>query len=174
MGLLDQILGGMTGGNVSGQSMRGQSAGGGMGNALVALLPVVLSMLANRQGGGMGGAASGMGGLGGLGGSGGLGSLIEQMTRSGFGQQANSWVGTGANEPLPPDAWSDVLGSDRLGAIAAQAGLSEEQTRTGLSDLMPEVVDRLTPGGQMPAVDQLLSSIDEYERRLHGAETTRG
>ena len=165
MGLLDQILGGMSG-NASGQStMRGQAAGGGMGNALIALLPVVMSMLANRQGGGMGGAASA--GMGGSGGSGGLGSLIEQMTRSGFGQQASSWVGTGANEPLPPDAWSDVLGSDRLAAIATQAGLSEEQTRTGLSDLMPEVVDRLTPGGQMPAVDQLLSSIDEYERRLH-------
>ena len=164
MGLLDQILGGLSG-NVSGQStMRGQAAGGGMGNALIALLPVVMSMLANRQGGGMGGGSA----LGGMGGAGGLGSLIEQMTRSGFGQQANSWVGTGANEPLPPDAWSDVLGSDRLAAIATQAGLSEEQTRTGLSDLMPEVVDRLTPGGQMPAVDQLLSSIDEYERRLHG------
>ena len=63
---------------------------------------------------------------------------------------------------------SDVLGSDRLAAIAAQAGLTEEQTRTGLSGLMPEVVDRLTPWGQMPAVDQLLSRIDEYERRIRG------
>ena len=170
MGLLDQILGGMTG-NASGQSRMGGQTGGGMGNALVALLPIVLSMLANRQGGGMGGAAPA--GMGGSGGAGGLGGLIEQMTRSGYGQQAASWVGTGTNEPLSPDAWSDVLGSDRLGAIATQAGLSEEQTRTGLSDLMPEVVDRLTPGGQMPATDQLLSSIDEYAQRLT-AETARG
>ena len=172
MGLLDQILGGMTG-NASGQSnMGGQSAGGGMGNALVALLPIVLSMLANRQGGGMGGAGA-FGGAGSSGGAGGLGGLIEQMTRSGYGQQAASWVSTGTNEPLSPDAWADVLGSDRLGAIATQAGLSEEQTRTGLSDLMPEVVDRLTPEGQMPATDQLLSSIDEYERRIT-AETREG
>ena len=171
MGLLDQILGGLTG-NVSGQSRMGGQTGGGMSNALVALLPIVLGMLANRQGGGMGGGSS-LGGMGGAGGAGGLGSLIEQMTRSGYGQQAASWVGTGTNEPLPPDAWSDVLGSDRLGAIATQAGLSEEQTRSGLSDLLPEVVDRLTPGGQMPATDQLLSSIDEYERRLT-AETMRG
>ena len=138
-----------------------------MGNALMALLPVVLGMLANRQGGGMGGAASGaLGGAGGAGGAGGLGALIEQMARSGFGQQANSWVGTGTNEPLPPDAWSNVLGQDQLAAIAQQAGLSEEQTKSGLSDLLPEVVDRLTPGGQIPATDQLLSSIDDYARRL--------
>ena len=164
MGLLDQILGGMSG-NVSGQSRMGDETGGGMGNALVALLPIVLSMLANRQGAGMGGGSS-LGGMGGAGGAGGLGSLIEQMTRSGYGQQAASWVGTGTNEPLSPNAWSDVLGSDRLTAIATQAGLSEEQTRTGLSDLLPDVVDRLTPGGQMPATDQLLSSIDDYERRI--------
>ena len=82
MGLLDQILGGLTG-NASGQSTMGrQTAGGGMGNALVALLPVVLSMLANRQGAGTGRAA--FAGMGGAGGSGGLGGLIEQMTRSGY------------------------------------------------------------------------------------------
>ena len=172
MGLLDQVLGGLTG-NVAGRSSMGDSPlGGGMGNALVALLPVVLGMLANRQGGGTGASAvSAIGGLGGLGGgggggAGGLGGLIEQLTRSGYGQQASSWVGTGRNEPLAPQAWSDVLGSDRLAAIAAQAGLSEEQTRHGLSELMPEVVDRLTPQGTMPAQDRLLASIDEFEQRM--------
>ena len=170
MGLLDQILGGLAG-NVSDRSPMGNaSAGGGMNSALVALLPVVLGMLATRQGGGGGGgpfAAMGLGGSGGgAGGLGGLGGLLAQLTQSGYGQQANSWVGTGRNEPIPPQAWSDVFGSDQLAAIASQAGLSEDQARHGLSELMPEVVDRLTPEGQMPAQDRLLASIDEYARRM--------
>jgi uncharacterized protein YidB (DUF937 family) len=163
MGLLDQILGGLAG-NVAGRSpMAGQSSGGGMSNALVALLPVVLGMLANRQGSGTRGSAL-TGSVGG--GMGGLGGLLEQLTQSGYGQQASSWVGTGQNQPVPAHAWSDVLGSDRLAALASQAGLSEEETKTGLSELMPEVVDRLTPEGRMPAADQLLSSIDDFARRM--------
>ncbi|WP_280151801.1 YidB family protein [Piscinibacter sp. XHJ-5] len=151
MGLLDQILGGLAA-TRSGRSFPGQS-GGGMGNVVMALLPVVLGMLANRQGG------TGMGGLGGL---------LEQLTRGGYGQQASSWVGTGPNEALPAQAWSDVFGPEQLAAIASQAGVSEDEARAGLSELMPEMVDRLTPEGQMPPQDQLLASIDEYERRLQG------
>ena len=146
----------------------GNASGGGMNSALVALLPVVLGMLANRQGGGGGAgfSAMGLGASGGAGGLGGLGGLLEQLTQSGYGQQANSWVGTGRNEPIEPQAWSSVFGSDKLAAIAAQAGLSEDETRHGLSELMPEVVDRLTPEGQMPAQDRLLASIDDFEKRM--------
>src|SRR6185295_2118462 len=76
MGLLDQILGGLTGGGMQGQGQApmGQGLGSGAGGAVMALLPIVLGMLSNR-GGGMGSAAApgvgggaGMGGLGGLGG----------------------------------------------------------------------------------------------------------
>jgi uncharacterized protein YidB (DUF937 family) len=164
MGLLDQILGGLAGGQ-PGPSRMGQTSGGGM---LMALLPVVLGMLANRQSAGMGNAAlPGMGGAGGMGGGiGGLGGLLEQLTRSGYGQQASSWVGTGTNEPLPPQAWSQVLEPGQLAAIASQAGLSEDDARSGLSELVPEVVDRLTPQGQLPPMDQLLASIDAYAQKL--------
>jgi uncharacterized protein YidB (DUF937 family) len=164
MGLLDQVLGGLTG-NVSGRSPMGDESAGGMSSVVAALLPVVLGMLANRQGSTGGSAFSALGGLGG-GGAGGLGGLLEQLTRSGYGQQADSWVGTGRNEPLAPQAWSDVLGPGRLAEIAARAGLSDEQTRQGLSELMPEVVDRLTPEGRMPAQDRLLASIDDFEQRM--------
>ena len=171
MGLLDQILGGLAGGDSGRSPMSNAASGGGMNSALVALLPVVLGMLANRQGGsgasGLSALTAGLGGLGGAGsGGGGLGGLLEQLTKSGYGQQANSWVGTGTNEPIEPQAWSQILGSDKLAAIAAQAGLSEDQTRHGLSELMPQVVDHLTPGGSMPAQDRLLASIDDFEKRM--------
>src|SRR5687768_14196462 len=99
MGLLDQILGGLAGGGMG--RMPGAQAGGG-GGLLMALLPVVLSMLAQRQRGGSGGTG------------GGLGGLLEEFTRRGYGQQAQSWVGTGQNDPLPPQALDDVFGHDEI------------------------------------------------------------
>ena len=175
MGLLDQILGGLTGGMQNqGQAPMGQGGMGAGGGALMALLPIVLGMLANRGGGmgaaaapGMGGGMGGSMGGGGMGGAlGGLGGLLEQLTQHGYGQQAASWVGTGANEPVPPQAWSKVLQPDQLAAIAQQAGISEDEVRSGLSHIVPQVVDHLTPQGQVPPADQLLASIDDYARQL--------
>jgi len=137
MGLLDQILGGLTGGAQAqgqGQAPIGRSFGAGAGGgAMMALLPIVLSMLSNRGGGTGAVAAPIMGG----GGMAGLGGLLQQVTQSGYGQQADSWVGTGANEPLPPQAWSNVLRPEQLSAIASQAGLSETRRGTDFPSSFP-------------------------------------
>lgn len=146
MGLLNQILG----------RRDGQRRGGGMSPVLMALLPVVLSMLSQR--GRQGGRAAG--------GLGGLGDLIGQFTQRGYGAQANSWVGTGANEALPPQAIDEVFGRDQLHQIAQQAGIGDDEARSGLSELLPDVVDHFTPSGSMPEGDQLSASVDDYLRRL--------
>jgi uncharacterized protein YidB (DUF937 family) len=157
MGLLDQILGGIAG---VGRSPMGRSGGGGgMGGILMSLLPVVLGMLANRASG------AGQPGIGASGG-GGLGGLLEQFTQRGYGRQAQSWVSTGQNEAIDPDALAQVFGNDRIAQIAAQAGVSEDEARGGLAELLPNVVDHFTPDGRLPPTDQLLASIDDYERRL--------
>ncbi|HZF80435.1 MAG TPA: YidB family protein, partial [Rubrivivax sp.] len=167
-----------------------RSIGGGKGQLLMLLLPVVLNMLANRQraggdgGVGMGGGRSGRdggvgsgsgmgGGLGGgmgggLGGmmGGGLGGLLEKLNQRGFGRQAQSWVGTGDNEPMPHDAVDGLLDPQEVAAIAAEAGVAEEDVRAGLAEMLPEVVDKLTPEGRLPGQDELLASIDEFGRRL--------
>ena len=157
MGLLDQILGGIAG---VGRSPMGRSAGGGgMGGILMSLLPVVLGMLANRAAG-AGRAGSGSSG-------GGLGGLLEQFTQRGYGRQAQSWVSTGQNEAIDPDALAQVFGNDRIAQIAAQAGVSEDEARGGLAELLPDVVDHFTPDGTLPPMDQLLAGIDDYQRRLN-------
>ncbi|RZJ02163.1 MAG: DUF937 domain-containing protein [Haliea sp.] len=154
MGLLTQILDGLTGNALGGRD--GQRRGGGMSPVLMALLPVVLSMLSQR--GRQGGSATG--------GLGGIGDLIGQFTQKGYGQQADSWVGTGANEALPPHAIDEVLGHDQLHRIAQQAGIGDDEARSGLSELLPDVVDHFTPGGSMPKDDQLSESVDDYLQRL--------
>lgn len=185
MGLLDQILGGLAGrGGVGGLGAPGgMNQGGGvpMGRApggrvntqvLMALLPIVLNLLANRRRGGavpgMGGGLGGLGGLGALAGLGGLAGLLGQLSQHGYGQQVQSWVGTGENEPLPPEALSQVFDQQQLAEIAGEAGVSEEDARLGLSELLPEVVDRFTPQGQLLGEDELNSSIDDFVQRLGG------
>ena len=144
MGLLDSVIGAL------GQRQGG--GGGGLGGGLggggqAALIAAVIGML--MQGGGAGGAAGG--GLGGSGGLGGLGGLLEKFTRNGMGDMANSWVSTGPNQPVSPDQLGQALGNDTLAGLAQQLGMGQDELGTQLSQLLPEVVDRITPDGQVPA-----------------------
>jgi uncharacterized protein YidB (DUF937 family) len=197
MGILDDLLAGVASGQGGGiPTQRPQRNASGSNAALLALLPIVLSMLANRgasasgardagPAGGLGdilGQVMGGGGqrggglgdilgqvLGGSGGQGGgLGGLLRQFETAGLGDQARSWVSPGQNQPLAPDALGRVFGADGLAAIARQAGLSERDTSAGLAQLLPEIIDRATPQGQIPDGDQLASTLQDLMRRLGG------
>lgn len=191
MGLLDDLLAGLGGQGRAGQSM-GQpvdqprtQAGGGMGNIMMALLPVVLAMLANRGGsapqvsagqrpdssaGGLGDLIGAVfGGSRGAAGTGGLGELLSQLQRAGFGEQAKSWVGRGQNMSLPPEAMEQVFGRGGVAEIARRAGVSEADATRGLSQLLPEVVDRVTPEGSVPDFDALTASVDALTQRYRRA-----
>ena len=142
-------------GDISRQMSMGGAGGADRSGVVRALLPVVLGMRADRRGA----PVPDLGGLGGL---------LEQLTRIGYGRQARSWVGTGANEPLRPDAWTDVFGREQLASIASQAGVGEDEARAGLSSLLPQVVDGLTPEGKVPAARDLRARIDAYAAGLRG------
>ena len=103
---------------------------------------------------------------GGGGAGGGLGGLLQEFQRAGFGEQAGSWVGTGQNQAISPDVIGQIFGRDGLAAIARQAGVSERDASEGLSQLLPDVVDRVTPNGEVPNLDQLSASVGELSRRL--------
>ncbi len=189
MGLLDDLLGGLAGqaaGRGQQPSARGGLGGGGMGGVLAALMPVLLAMLANRGGprsgdaaGTGGGPGGGLGGglgdvlgqvLGGgresAGGAGGLGGLLDQLRRAGFGEQADSWVSRGANKPIPPDAMTQIFGREGIEQISREAGIREDEASRGLSELLPEVVDRVTPDGDVPEADSLTDRVQDLARRF--------
>lgn len=131
MGLLDSVIGAI-----------GQAQGGGAGGGSQAqLIQLVLGML--TQGGGQGGGGMG-GGLGGLGG------LLEKLQQGGLGDAAASWVSTGQNQPVSPDQLGSALGPDLLGQLARQTGLSHGDTAGQLSQILPQLIDQLTPHGQVP------------------------
>ena len=93
---------------------------------------------------------------------GGLAGLLAEFERGGLGAVAASWVGTGANIPLTPSQLQSVLGSEQLQSIAASLGFTPEQVSSHLAELLPQVVDKLTPNGSLPeqgTLGSLLGSI---------------
>jgi uncharacterized protein YidB (DUF937 family) len=109
-----------------------------------------------------GGAPAGRAG----GGRGGLGDLLEQLQRSGYREQADSWVGRGQTLPLAPEALEQLFGRGGLEQIARHTGISEREASSGLSELLPEVVDHVTPEGRVPDLDSLVASVQDLSRRL--------
>jgi uncharacterized protein YidB (DUF937 family) len=95
-----------------------------------------------------------------LGGQGGLQNLISQFDAKGLGDVIGSWVGTGQNKSISPDQLQNVLGSDVLGGIASKLGLNVNDLSSQLSNLLPGVVDKLTPEGKVPEGDILSQASD--------------
>jgi uncharacterized protein YidB (DUF937 family) len=90
------------------------------------------------------------GGLGGSGGMGGLSGLLQRFNGAGFGPEAASWVSSGPNLPIAASAVEAALGDGPLRILAEHVGLDESQTARYLSSLLPKLVDRLTPNGDLP------------------------
>ena len=103
---------------------------------------------------GLGATAAGGGGLGGIL-SGGLGDLVKQFQNAGKGELADSWVGTGQNRTIPPTDLAQVLTPEQLDFLTQKTGLGREELLAGLSQQLPEVVDKLTPQGRLPSPQEI-------------------
>lgn len=145
MGLLDAVIGGVAGNILGGGGSTTQNPLGGVLAGLAGgnpgaggnLLAAAMSMLQQQ---------------------GGLGAVIQQFQRAGLGQQADSWVGTGANMNLSADQLSSVFGGT-IGQLAQQFGLSEGQASGALAQVLPELINQLTPSGAIgPDADDALTS----------------
>ena len=81
---------------------------------------------------------------------GGLGGLLRQFQKTGHDNVIDTWVGPGRNQPVSPAQLGSALGPDLVKSLAHKAGLSEEDLTTQLSEILPGVVDKLTPAGRLP------------------------
>ena len=139
MGLLDAILGGLTGGGA------GQSTGtfGMRAQGQNPLLQIALQMLQQN---------------------GGLQGILGKFQQAGYGEQAQSWIGTGRNLPIDPGALSQIFGHGQVDEIAQQLGVSHQEAAGQLAQTLPDVVDRMTPEGRVPdnqsdLVNQVLAAL---------------
>lgn len=101
---------------------------------------------AQQGSGAMGMVAELLGGQGGAG----LSSLVQAFEQQGLGGVIASWIGTGANQPISAEQVQSVLGGEQVQAIAEKFGFSAQDASGQLAQLLPQVIDKLTPGGQLP------------------------
>jgi uncharacterized protein YidB (DUF937 family) len=137
-GGLDDLLGGVLGGGA------GAKSGGVNTGALIgALAPIVIGMVK----------------------SGGLQKMMSGFQQQGIGKQADSWVSTGPNEGVSGSEMRVGLGDGEVRQFAQAAGIPEDEAADVLAAVVPQVVDGLTPNGQLP-------SDEELEARLRQALPT--
>jgi len=105
------------------------------------LASAVLSMLSNNQ-------------------TGGISGLAQQFAAQGLGHIISSWIGTGQNLPISAEQLQSVLGSSQVQAIASRIGISPEAVNSGLTQILPQIVDHLTPNGQVPQDDLLAQGME--------------
>jgi uncharacterized protein YidB (DUF937 family) len=86
---------------------------------------------------------------------GGLGGLLNKLEQGGLGDQTKSWVGSGQNQPVSPGQLGSALGPSILKSVSQLTGLSEEDLTKQLSQVLPGVVNGLTPNGRLPTVAEL-------------------
>jgi uncharacterized protein YidB (DUF937 family) len=98
--------------------------------------------------------------------SGGITGLIQKFNEKGLGDHISSWISTGKNLPISADQIKDALGSDKIKELASKLNLGEHDTSKSLADLLPQLIDRLTPGGSVPHQDMLSQGIDMLKKKL--------
>jgi uncharacterized protein YidB (DUF937 family) len=148
MSLLDSVLGALASSTPGAQP---PAPGATQGTPGSVLLSTVLAMVADGQ------HAQGAG-------VGGLGDLVGRFAQAGMGDVLNSWIGHGENAPISGGQLTNVLGSDAIGKVAAQLGLSHGDAAGQLAQMLPEVISKLTPQGQAPsgglgAVEDILAQL---------------
>ena len=133
MGLLDDVIGAALGKSGSGLSSP-------IAMALMALLASRMSASAQTPQGPLGG----------------LGALIDRFRNNGFEDAINSWIGTGQNQAISPGQLRQALGQETVEDLSQRTGLPHGDLLSQLSNILPGVVDRLTPNGRLPSDAELL------------------
>jgi uncharacterized protein YidB (DUF937 family) len=134
MSLLDDVL---------------RDVGGAAGAAGDAHKSLATDLVAMMSGGGM---------------SKGLGGLVDIFNQKGLGDVVSSWVSTGKNLPISPEQIQAVLGSAQVQALAAKAGIDPAKASAAIAQILPRLVDKATPNGQMPA-GGVLDAVSGFFKR---------
>jgi len=82
---------------------------------------------------------------------GGVQGIVAQLQQQGLGETVKSWVGTGPNQPISPSQVHQAFGADTINQLAAKFGLNPQDLTQKLAAVLPQAIDKLTPGGKVPA-----------------------
>jgi uncharacterized protein YidB (DUF937 family) len=95
---------------------------------------------------------------------------ISSLSKMFEGKEASaafqSWVGNGANLPISSDQLASVLGKERIAAISQKVGVTPEELQRKLSVVLPQVVNHLTPNGQINTENFTLKNVLEAGKAI--------
>ena len=92
---------------------------------------------------------------------GGLGGLVNKLQQGGLGDVVNSWVGSGQNQQVSPNQLGSALGPNIIKTLSQMTGVSEDELTKQLSQVLPGVVNGLTPNGKLPTVAELSKMMEQ-------------
>jgi uncharacterized protein YidB (DUF937 family) len=139
-GGLQDVLGGMLGGGSAGGGTGTKAGGMNLGAVAAVLAPLVMKLLKG----------------------GGLQKLVQNAQANGLASEADSWVGTGPNQQVSGDQMKKVVGDDAVQQVAQEAGISEDEAAGVLAQVVPQVVNGLSPNGQLPSDDDLDQLVAKF------------
>ncbi|HEV7122155.1 MAG TPA: YidB family protein [Rhodanobacter sp.] len=86
--------------------------------------------------------------------AGGVQGVVSMLQQHGLGEAVQSWVGTGANQPVSGGQLGQALQGGGLGPLLQEAagklGINQDELLGKLSQVLPHAVDHVTPDGQVP------------------------
>ena len=79
--------------------------------------------------------------------AGGLQGIVGKLQAAGYGDQVQSWLGTGPNQPVTPEGIAQAIGHGKIGEMAAHYGVQPDQLSGMLAKVLPGLIDRISPNG---------------------------
>ena len=92
----------------------------------------------------------------------------REVRRAGLAAQVKSWIGTGSNLPISAQQVLEVLGQERVAQIAQQLGIDPQQAADQLAQHLPQVIDHLSPNGELPGNDVIAATLRSLQGRAAG------
>ncbi len=121
------------------------SAIGGMKGEHSDLIEGIMGMITNKE-------------------SGGLEGLVNTFKEKGLGDIISSWVSTGRNLPISGEQVQEGIGKEQIQRLAEKTGVSSEAARSKLAELLPDIIDKLTPEGKIPEGGLLEKAADIFKK----------
>ena len=100
--------------------------------------------------------------------AGGISGFIESFKNNRLGDIVSSWISTGENMPISADQILQTLGPDKIQKIAQKIGMSDEDLSQHLSQLLPQIIDKLTPNGNVPSSSIFEDGLNMLKKSFFG------
>ncbi|MCU7495351.1 MAG: DUF937 domain-containing protein [Ignavibacteria bacterium] len=97
---------------------------------------------------------------------GGLQGMIQSFQQKGLGNAISSWIGKGENQPVSKEQIREGMGEERIQNLATKTGQSPDNVTSKLQEVLPNVVDKLTPEGNVPQDNMLQQGINFLKEKL--------